>query len=145
MSTYHLTVVSMDGQDFEGEVQKILLRTIDGDIEILARHTDYCTAIGMGTAKVTMEDGKERKAACIGGMISVMNGEVRVLPTTWEWSEDIDIERAKAAKERAEERLRDQQLDKEARIRAEAKLYRALVRLGSAHHDHSHEHHLNDD
>jgi F-type H+-transporting ATPase subunit epsilon len=135
----------MDGQDFEGEVQKILLRTIDGDIEILARHTDYCTAIGMGTAKVTMEDGKERKAACIGGMISVMNGEVRVLPTTWEWSEDIDIERAKAAKERAEERLRDQQLDKEARIRAEAKLYRALVRLGSAHHDHSHEHHLNDD
>ena len=136
MSTYHLTVVSMDGQDFEGEVQKILLRTIDGDIEILARHTDYCTAIGMGTAKVTMEDGTERKAACIGGMISVMNGEVRVLPTTWEWSEDIDIERAKAAKERAEERLKDHQLDKEARIRAEAKLYRALVRLGSAHNDH---------
>ncbi len=140
MSTYHLTVVSMDGQDFEGEVQKILLRTIDGDIEILARHTDYCTAIGMGTARGTMENGEERKAACIGGMVSVMNGEVRVLPTTWEWSEDIDIERAKAAKERAEERLRDQQLDKEARIRAEAKLYRALVRLGSAHHDHLHDH-----
>ena len=140
MSTYHLTVVSMDGLDFDGEVQKILLRTIDGDIEILARHTDYCTAIGMGTARVTMENGEERKAACIGGMISVMNGEVRVLPTTWEWSEDIDIERAKAAKERAEERLRDQQLDKEARIRAEAKLYRALVRLGSAHNDHLHDH-----
>ncbi len=126
----------MDGQDFEGEVQKILLRTIDGDVEILARHTDYCTAIGMGTARVTMDDGTERKAACIGGMISVMKGEVRVLPTTWEWSEEIDIERAKAAKKRAEERLKDQQLDKEARIRAEAKLYRALVRLGSAGHEH---------
>ena len=136
MSSFHLTVVSMDGQDFEGEVQKILLRTIDGDVEILARHTDYCTAIGMGTARVTMDDGTERKAACIGGMISVMNGEVRVLPTTWEWSEEIDVERAKAAKKRAEERLKDQQLDKEARIRAEAKLYRALVRLGSARHDH---------
>ncbi len=136
MATYHLQVVSLDGSEFDGEVQKILLRTIDGDVEILARHTDYCTAIGMGTAKVTMADGKERKAACIGGMLSVMNGEVRVLPTTWEWAEDIDVERAKAAKERAEERLKDKLLDKDARIRAEAKLYRALVRLGSSGQDH---------
>ena len=136
MSTYHLQVVSMDGMDFDGEVQKLLLRTIDGDIEILARHTDYCTAIGMGTARVTMEDGTERKAACIGGMLSVMKGEVRVLPTTWEWSEDIDLERAKAAKEQAEERLKDQLLDKEARVRAEAKLYRALVRIGTHGQEH---------
>lgn len=132
MSSYHLQVVSMDGQDFDGEVEKLLLRTIDGDVEILARHTDYCTAIGMGTARVTMADGTERKAACIGGMLSVMKGEVRVFPTTWEWAEDIDIERAKAAKARAEERLKDQKLDKEARVRAEAKLYRALVRIGSS-------------
>ena len=131
MSSYHLQVVSMDGMDFDGEVQKLLLRTIDGDVEILARHTDYCTAIGMGTARVTMEDGTERKAACIGGMLSVMKGEVKVFPTTWEWSEEIDIERAKAAKAKAEERLSDQQLDKEARVRAEAKLYRALVRIGT--------------
>ena len=134
MSTYHLEVVSMDGLDLDGEVQKLLLRTIDGDVEILARHTDYCTAIGMGTARVTMEDGTERKAACIGGMLSVLKGEVKVFPTTWEWSEEIDIERAKAAKAKAEERLSDQLLDKEARIRAEAKLYRALVRLGSTGH-----------
>lgn len=134
MSSYHLQVVSMDGLDFDGEVQKLLLRTIDGDVEILARHTDYCTAIGMGTARVTMEDGTERKAACIGGMLSVLKGEVKVFPTTWEWSEEIDIERAKAAKAKAEERLKDQMLDKEGRIRAEAKLYRALVRLGSAGH-----------
>ena len=137
MSTYHLQVVSMDGSEFDGEVQKILLRTIDGDVEILARHTDFCTAIGMGTAKVVMADGTEKKAACIGGMLSVMNGEVRVLPTTWEWAEDIDVERAKAAKARAEERLKDKMLDKEARVRAEAKLYRALVRLGSSGQDHS--------
>ena len=64
-------------------------------------------------------------------MLSVMKGDVRVLPTTWEWSEDIDLERAKAAKEHAEERLKDQMLDKDARIRAEAKLYRALVRIGT--------------
>ena len=67
-------------------------------------------------------------------MLSVLKGEVKVFPTTWEWSEEIDIERAKAAKAKAEERLKDQMLDKEGRIRAEAKLYRALVRLGSAGH-----------
>ena len=132
MASYHLQVVSLDGLEFEGEVQKVMLRTIDGDVEILARHTNYCTAIGMGTAKVTMEDGQERKAACIGGMLSVMNGEVRVLPTTWEWSEDIDLERAIAAKLKAEEALNNKLIDKEARVRAEAKLYRALVRIGSS-------------
>ena len=134
MSTYHLQVVSMDGDVFEGEVQKILLRTIDGDVEILARHTDYCTAIGMGTARVTMEDGTVRKAACIGGMLSVLNGAVRVLPTTWEWSEDIDVDRAEAAKERAEAVLRNEKISEETRILTEARLYRALVRLGSAKH-----------
>ena len=132
MSSFHLQIISMDGQDFDGQAQKILLRTIDGDVEILARHTDYCTAIGMGTARVTMEDGTERKAACIGGMLSVLKGEVKVFPTTWEWSENIDVERAKAAKAKAEELLKNQQLDKEARVRAEAKLYRALVRIGSS-------------
>ena len=135
MSSFHLQIISMDGQDFDGQAQKILLRTIDGDVEILARHTDYCTSIGMGTARVTMEDGTEKKAACIGGMLSVLKGEVKVFPTTWEWSENIDVERAKAAKARAEERLKDQLLDKEARVRAEAKLYRALVRLGSSGHE----------
>ena len=139
MPNFHLQVVSMDGLDFDGEVEKILLRTIDGDVEILARHTDYCTAIGMGTARVTMADGTERKAACIGGMLSVMKGEVKVFPTTWEWTEDIDIARAKATKARAEERLKDQMLDKEARVRAEAKLYRALVRIGSSDHGQDHQ------
>ena len=132
MSAYQLDVVSMDGPEFSGNVQKLLLRTIAGDVEILARHMNYCTAIGMGTATVRLPDGTERHAACIGGMLSMMDNLCRVIPTTWEWGEDIDIERAKAAKEAAEARLREEKLSKEAQIRAEAKLRRALVRI-SAH------------
>ena len=131
MSSYQLDIVSMDGPAFSGMVETLLLRTIAGDVEILARHMNYCTAIGMGTAHVVMEDGTERTAACIGGMLSVMNGVCRVLPTTWEWSDEIDIDRAKAAKERAEKALMEEKLDNEARVRAQAKLYRALVRIGS--------------
>ncbi len=131
-STFRLEVVSMDGPEFQGDVQRITLRTIDGDVAILEKHTNYCTAIGMGTAKVIAEDGTERSAACIGGMITMMNNVCRVIPTTWEWSEDIDVARAEDAKKRAEERLQSADLSKEDKVRAEAKLYRALVRLQSA-------------
>ena len=134
MATFRLQVVSMDGLEYDGEVQRIKLRTIHGDLAILARHMNYVTAIGMGTATVTMEDGTERKAACIGGMLTMMNNLCRVIPTTWEWSEDIDLERAQVAKKRAEERLAESNLEELARVNAEAKLYRALVRIGSAKH-----------
>ena len=132
MATFRLQIVTMDGLIYEGELQRIKLRTIHGDLAILARHMNYVTAIGMGTATVTMEDGTERKAACIGGMLTMMNNLCRVIPTTWEWGEDIDLERAMDAKRRAEERLAESNLDEMARVNAEAKLFRALVRISSA-------------
>ena len=134
MSAFPMQVVSLDGPVFDGEVQSVKLRTIDGDVAILARHTNYCTAIGMGTAVITMADNSKRSAACIGGMISVMNGECRILPTTWEWEDEIDVDRAQRARERAEEKLKDVQLSTQERVRMEAKLYRALVRLSAAGH-----------
>ena len=66
----------------------------------------------------------------LGGMLSMMNGTCRVLATTWEWKEDIDAQRAEAARKRAEAKLAEGGLsDKEYRI-VKAKLQRALVRLG---------------
>ena len=131
-ATFPLQVVSIDGPEFEGEVQSITLRSIHGDVAILARHMDYCTAIGMGTAKIVLADGTERMAACIGGMLTMLDGKCRVLPQTWEFSEDIDLDRAESARKRAEERLANSSLDKESKVRAEAKLYRAMVRIGTA-------------
>ena len=81
---------------------------------------------------VVLEDGTDRKAACIGGMLTMMNGECRLIPTTWEWSEDIDVARAEKAKKLAEEKLNQSSMDdKEVKL-AEAKLHRALVRIGTA-------------
>ena len=83
----------------------------------------------MGEAHIVLEDGSRKTAACIGGMLSVMNGTCRVLATTWEWKEDIDAQRAEAARKRAEAKLAEGSLsDKEYRI-VKAKLQRALVRL----------------
>ena len=130
MSSFHLQVVTPDGQAFEGQAQRVFCRTITGDVCILPRHCDYMTALGMGEARITDEAGQVRRAACIGGMLSVMNGTCRVLATTWEWKEDIDAQRAEAARKRAEVKLAEGGLsDKEYRI-VKAKLQRALVRLG---------------
>ena len=120
MNTFHLRIVTLDGKVFDDQASQVFLRTIDGDVAIRANHINYCSGIGMGEA---------RYAACIGGMVSMLGGECQVAATTWEWKEEIDEERAKKAKERAEERLNQKNLsDKEQRI-AEAKLRRALVRL----------------
>ena len=131
MATFHLQIVTMDGMVFDGQVQSVSCRTIHGDLAILAHHMNYCTAIGMGTSHVVMEDGSERRAACIGGMLTVMNGECRLIPTTWEWSEDIDLARAMEAKRRAEEKMSKPEVpDRDVQL-AEAKLHRALVRIGT--------------
>ena len=130
MKTFPLRIGTPDGLLFEGDVERVGCRGITGDLAILAGHCNFCTALGMGEAHVILEDGSKKEAACIGGMLSVMNGTCRVLATTWEWKEDIDRERAETAKKKAENLLAKGGLtDREYKM-AEAKLQRALVRLG---------------
>ena len=129
MKTFPLRIGTPDGLLFEGDVERIVCRSITGNLAILAGHCNFCTALGMGEAHVVLADGTRRTAACIGGMLSMMNVTCRLLATTWEWKEDIDEERAKDAKKRAEQMLAKGGLgDREYKI-AEAKLKRALVRL----------------
>ena len=130
MKTFPLRIGTPDGLLFEDDnVVRIVCRSITGDLAILAGHCNFCTALGMGEAHVVLEDGTRRDAACIGGMLSMMDGVCSLWATTWEWKEDIDLERAEKAKERAENLLAKGGLtDREYKI-AEAKLQRELVRL----------------
>ena len=82
----------------------------------------------MGEARVTLEDGTVRRAACIGGMLAVAKGRARLVATTFEWAEDIDAQRARAAQEKAKARLAEKDLDAREMELAQAKLKRALVR-----------------
>ena len=132
MAVFDLKVVTPDGCAFEGQAERFVCRTITGDLAILAGHTDYCTAIGMGEAHILLEDGSKRSAACMGGMLSVMQGECHVLATTWEWAETIDKARAEASKARAEEKLKQQNLEAREFELAQARLKRALVRTSVA-------------
>ena len=129
MKTFPLTVATPDGMIFDGQVERVKCRTITGDLAILADHCNYCTALGMGEATIVLEDGTRKDAACIGGMLSVMKGECHLLATTWEWEDDIDMDRALRAKQKAEERLAKYKQDSKEFKMAEAKLHRALVRI----------------
>ena len=65
-------------------------------------------------------------------MLAVTDGEVKVVATTFEWADEIDVERAKASKERAEKMLADPACDEQTKQYANARLKRAQVRLGIA-------------
>ena len=132
MNSFYLQIVTPDGSLFDGQAEKLTVRTIDGDVTILPRHTDYVTALGMGRAKVTAE-GETRCAACIGGMLRVSGGKVKLVATTFEWTNEIDLARAEASAERARQVLNEKEKHSEDEIAlAEARLKRALVRTGAA-------------
>ncbi|HJD16841.1 MAG TPA: ATP synthase F1 subunit epsilon [Candidatus Fournierella excrementavium] len=132
MTSFPLQIVTPGGQAYDGMAQKLFCRTITGDVAILARHCDYLTAVGMGEARVTAEDGTVRRAACIGGMLSVAGGKVRLMANTFEWAEDIDAARAEASEADAKRQLEQTDLSARDRELATAKLKRAQVRQSVA-------------
>ena len=127
MTPFKLKIVTPDGLIFDGEAEKLIVRTSGGDVCILARHMDYVAPLGMGRA-VVESGGKRRTAACIGGMLSVSNGEVTLVPTTFEWSEKIDLERAERSLARADKVLQNSGASDTDIALAQARLHRALVR-----------------
>ena len=133
MTEFPLKIVTPDGVCFDGLAEELVVRSVSGDVAILARHTDYVTALGMGPALI-VASGQRRTAACIGGMLSVVDGNVTLLPTTFEWADKIDVERAEASQRRADAVLKDKNTsDTELRL-AQARLRRALVRKSVASH-----------
>lgn len=131
MTPFPLKIVTPDGLIFDGQAEKLIVRTTNGDVAILARHINYVAALGMGRA-VVVADGKRRTAACIGGMLSVVDGSVTLVPTTFEWADKIDTQRAELSLQRANKVLQDKSsTDADLRL-AEARLHRALVRKNVA-------------
>ena len=131
MNSFRLKIVTPYGLQFDGEAEELVVRTTTGDLGILAGHISCVAPLGMGRATIITE-GKKRYAACIGGMVSVVNGHVNLVPTTFEWADQIDVERATASENRAREVLKDNtSTDTDIRL-AEARLKRAMVRKSVA-------------
>ena len=131
MTEFDLKIVTPDGLVYDGKAEELIVRSTSGDLGILAGHVNCVAALGMGRATVVLE-GRRRYGACIGGMVSVMDGAVTLVPTTFEWAEQIDSARAERSYARAKQVLSDKAAASTDIKLAEARLRRALVRKNVA-------------
>ena len=131
MTPFALKIVTPDGLAYEGQAEELIVRTTGGDLGILAGHMDCVAPLGMGRATFII-DGQKRYAACIGGILSVKSGAVTLVPTTFEWADEIDLDRANRAADRAQAVLNDKTAQNTDLVVAEAKLKRALIRKSVA-------------
>ena len=131
MNTFKLKIVTPDGLQFDGLAEELIVRTTTGDLGIMAGHINCVAHLGMGRAMVITE-GQKRYADCIRGMVSVVGGEVTLVPPTIEWADKIDVERAEASYQRAQKILKDKASTETDVKLAEARLKRALVRKSVA-------------
>ena len=130
MKAFHIEIVTPDGLEYSGEVESLLVRTDDGDVEILAGHTDFLAALGTGRVRI-LEGGKKRFGSVNGGFLSVQSGKTRLCAITFEFADQIDLKRAEAAKEKAEELIKNAKENQDIDL-AKAKLLRAISRINVA-------------
>ena len=127
MKTFHLEIVTPDGIEFEGEAESLLIKCESGDVEVLAGHADLFSPLAVGRARIKY-DGKNRTASSAGGFLSVTKEKVIVVATTFEFADEIDVDRAKNAAIKAEADIKDAK-DDAALEKAKLKLSRALNRI----------------
>lgn len=124
---FDLKIVCPERVFYEGKASMVELNTNEGEVGIYANHLPMTMIIKPGVLTITEEDGV-KEAALHAGFIEVLPHQVTILAEVAEWPEEIDLNRAEQAKERAEERISS----KDATInlaRAESALARSLTRI----------------
>lgn len=127
MATVRLDIVTPEKLAYSEDVNMIIARATDGDIGILPGHAPLIAGLETWPIRVLTGDGEQHIAVC-GGFIEVQPTKVIVLASCAELPAQIDVERAKAAKERAQTRLKGDHTNIDV-TRAEAALKRAIIRL----------------
>lgn len=130
MSNFLLEIVTPERKVYADHANMIIVKGVAGELGILPNHIPLVTPLKV--APITIKkDGKNEQIAVNGGFMEVRKDKVVILAESAELPGDIDVERAKAAKERAEKRLGSKQDEVDFR-RAELALQRALTRIDVA-------------
>ena len=130
--TVRLDIVTPDKVAYSADVTMVIARATDGDLGVLPGHVPLIAALKTWPLRIFTE-GVEQLISLCGGFIEVQPDKVTILAGCAELPEEIDVDRAEKAKERAEERLTNHsgQIDV---ARAQAALRKALTRLQVAHY-----------
>ena len=131
-STFRLELVTPERLLASGDVQEVVAPGFEGEFGVLPEHTHYLVVLEIGVMRIRKDDGQVVKVAIGGGFAEVTPGRMVVMADTAERAEEIDVERARQAKERAEDRLKAVSLDDEMYLKAYASLQRALARLSAS-------------
>jgi len=126
--TFRLKIISPTEVFYDGDVERIVVRGTEGEFAILPDHIPFTTTLALGTFSILFGDGTKKYGTLLGGIATIGSKETIILTDAAEWPEDIDIERAKEAKERALQHLKDSKYDA---ARAEIALQRAVIRIGA--------------
>ena len=124
---FTLKIVTPDRVFYQGEVSMVEFNTTEGEIGVLKGHVPTTVIISPGILTIT-EAEETKEAALHAGFAEILQNEVVILAEIIEWPEEIDEERAKRARERAEERLRTKTPETDL-LRAETALQRAMARI----------------
>lgn len=130
MKTVQLDIVTPERKVYSEQVEIVNARTVEGAIGVLPGHAPLVAMLEISTVRMT-RDGREERVAVSGGFMEALPEKVTILAEAAELPEEIDVERAKRAKERAERRLSQSGDDIDV-VRAELALRRALNRLEAA-------------
>lgn len=125
---FELEIVTPRKIAFSGQVESFSAPGVLGGFQVLHSHAPLLSNLRVGEVKVLDVEGKETRYATSGGFVEVRNNKVVMLAETAERSDEIDVERAKAAAERAKQRLAGNKGAVDA-DRARLALQRALNRL----------------
>jgi len=124
----HLEVITPERKVYEDDVDMVIAPGSEGYLGILPHHAPLLTALGPGEFRVK-KGGVEETLAVFGGFMDVRGDRVVVLTDAAEHAEEIDLERAQAARERAQQVIQAGPMSAADEARARASLERALVRL----------------
>lgn len=133
-STIKLDVVTPERVVYSDDVNMIIARAMDGDLGVLANHAPLVTALKIGILRIKQNDRYSHIAISGGGFMEVTPEKITILADTAEKPGEIDPERARKAKERAEKRISAPREDIDI-TRAEAALRRATTRLDTLEKD----------
>lgn len=130
-STFMLEIVTPEDILFKDEIQFLVAPGAEGELGILKSHAPIVASLKIGVLRYKNPEGVTKNIAVSGGFLEVIDDTARVLAETAEHGNDVDVLRAKAAKERAEKRLA--QRTEEINItRAQLALQRAIARIKAA-------------
>lgn len=124
---FKLTMLTSDGKKHEMELSRISLPTNDGVRTILANHMDIVVPVEIGEVKL-IEQRESETVVVSEGIFNFKDNAAHLFVRTFEFADEIDKERAKRAKERAEKKL-EEKIDTAQIQEAELALKRALTRL----------------